>query len=73
MKKHLLKNILAPIVALFVAFVALPQAAQAQTKDAYVVEKGTTLTFYYDANKATRTGTIYDINDKRSDYTNAPA
>ena len=61
MKRHLLKNILAPIVALFVAFVALPQAAQAQTTEAYVVEKGSTLTFYYDANKATRTGNVYDI------------
>ena len=61
MKNHLLKNILAPIVALFVAIVAMPQAAQAQTNEAYVVENGSTLTFYYDANKATRTGTVYGI------------
>ena len=72
MKKHLLKNILAPIVALFVAFVALPQSAQAQTTDAYVVEDGATLTFYYDANKATRTGTVYGINQKNSSFTYAP-
>ena len=71
--KHLLKNILAPIVALFVAFVAMPQAAQAQTNEAYVVENGSTLTFYYDANKATRTGTVYGIKDKRTDNLNMPA
>ena len=71
--KHLLKNILAPIVALFVAFVAMPQAAQAQTNEAYVVENGSTLTFYYDANKATRTGTVYGINQKRADDTKVPA
>ena len=73
MKKHLLKSILAPIVALFVAFVALPQAAQAQTKEAYVVEKGTTLTFYYDANKATRTGTVYGIDAKLTGSETVPA
>ena len=73
MKNHLLKNILAPIVALFVAFVALPQAAQAQTKEAYVVENGATLTFYYDANKATRTGTVYGINDKLTGSKTVPA
>ena len=71
--KHLLKNILAPIVALFVAIVAMPQAAQAQTNEAYVVENGSTLTFYYDANKATRTGTVYGIKDKRTDNLNMPA
>ena len=73
MKNHLLKNILAPIVALFVAFVALPQAAQAQTKEAYVVENGATLTFYYDANKATRTGTVYGIDAKLTGSETIPA
>ena len=34
---------------------------------AYVVKDGTTLTFYYDANKGKRTGTTYSINDKRTD------
>ena len=73
MKRHLLKNILAPIVALFVAFVALPQAAQAQTTEAYVVEKGSTLTFYYDTNKATRTGTVYGIDAKLTGSETVPA
>ena len=37
------------------------------TPVAYVVEDGSTLTFYYDANKATRTGTVYAINQKRAE------
>ncbi len=71
--KNLFKNTLAAIVALFIAFVALPQAAQAQTKEAYVVKNGATLTFYYDTNKATRKGTVHGINDKRSDSPKIPA
>ena len=64
----------AVIAALFIALLALPQTAQAQSKEAYVVEDGSTLTFYYDANKATHTtGTVYGINDKRKDDTMSPA
>ena len=63
----------AAIAALFIALLALPQTAQAQSKEAYVVEDGSTLTFYYDANKATRTGTVYGINQKRADDTQVPA
>ena len=64
----------AVIAALFIALLALPQTAQAQSKEAYVVEDGSTLTFYYDANKATHTtGTVYGINDKRKDDTTFPA
>ena len=63
----------AVIAALFIALLALPQTAQAQSKEAYVVEDGSTLTFYYDANKATRTGTVYSINQKRADDTTSPA
>ena len=63
----------AVIAALFIALLALPQTAQAQSKEAYVVEDGSTLTFYYDANKATRTGTVYGINQKRADDTMSPA
>ena len=64
----------AVIAALFIALLALPQSAQAQSKEAYVVEDGSTLTFYYDANKATHTtGTVYGINDKRKDDTMSPA
>ena len=63
----------AAIAALFIALLALPQTALAQSKEAYVVENGSTLTFYYDNNKATRTGTVYGINDKRIDDTQVPA
>ena len=64
----------AAIAALFIALLALPQTAQAQSKEAYAVEDGSTLTFYYDANKATHTtGTVYGINDKRKDDTTFPA
>ena len=63
----------AAIAALFIALLALPQTTQAQSKEAYVVEDGSTLTFYYDANKATRTGTVYGINQKRADDTTSPA
>ena len=64
----------AVIAALFIALLTLPQTAQAQSKEAYVVENGSTLTFYYDANKATHTtGTVYGINDKRKDDTMSPA
>ena len=64
----------AAIAALFIALLALPQTAQAQSKEAYVVEDGSTLTFYYDTNKATHTtGTVYGINDKRKDDTTFPA
>ena len=73
MKKNLLKNMTAAIAALFIALLALPQTALAQSKEAYVVEDGSTLTFYYDANKATRTGTVYGIDDKRTDDTKVPA
>ncbi|MDD6623073.1 MAG: BspA family leucine-rich repeat surface protein [Bacteroidales bacterium] len=76
MIKKLLKNMTAAIAALFIALVALPQVALAQvydTVEAYVVEDGTTLTFYYDGNKATRTGTVYGIDDKHSEAGNYPA
>ena len=74
MKKNLIKNMTAAIAALFIALLALPQTALAQSKEAYVVENGSTLTFYYDANKATHTtGTVYGINDKRKDDTMSPA
>ncbi|MGM9800866.1 MAG: BspA family leucine-rich repeat surface protein, partial [Candidatus Limisoma sp.] len=42
---------------------ANPTTGYFAVKEAYVVEKGTTLTFYYDHNKATRTGIVYGIDD----------
>ena len=48
---------------------ALPQHAQAQKKEAYVVKSTdeTTLTFYYDAKKAKRRGTVWSINRMRTE------
>ena len=48
---------------------ALPQNAQAQKKEAYVVKStdGKTLTFYYDTQKASRQGTVWDINSIQTD------
>ena len=51
-------------VALNGAIVKTKVVIAPQVKEAYVVENGSTLTFYYDANKATRTGTVYGINQK---------
>ncbi len=45
----------------------------AQSKDAYVVEDGSTLTFYYDAKKAMRTGTVYGIDQKMEGHSAIPA
>ena len=73
MKKNLIKNMTAAIAALFIALLALPQTALAQSKEAYVVENGSTLTFYYDASKVLRSGTKYGIDDKRTDDTKVPA
>ncbi|MGN0232471.1 MAG: BspA family leucine-rich repeat surface protein, partial [Muribaculaceae bacterium] len=41
--------------------------------EAYAVEDGTTLTFYYDKLYGTRTGTVYGIGQKREDNNNYPA
>lgn len=52
------------IAALFTLMFALPQKAMAQTKEAYAVrDNAGTITFYYDAQMATRTGTIAYISD----------
>lgn len=63
---------LAAIATLFVLTFALPVSAQ--EKEAYVVKStdGKALTFYYDANRTTRTGTIYGINERREDYPDIP-
>ena len=64
MRTTLPKNTLVVIAALFTLMFALPQKAMAQTKEAYAVrDNAGTITFYYDAQKATRTGTIASIKD----------
>lgn len=49
----------AAMAALFGAALALPMAAQAQ--EAYAAGDGTTLVFYYDDQRASRTGETYDL------------
>ena len=64
---------LAVLSVLFITLVSLPQTAMAKAWKAYVVEDDTTLTFYYDAKWGTRSGTTYDIDDKRTDERLIPA
>ena len=70
MIKNLPKNRFAAIVALFISLF-MPTLAKAQ--EAYAVEDGTTLTFYYDDQRTNRTGTVYGINHKREDDNYHPA
>ena len=62
MKRQILHSVLLAIVAMMLF--ALPQYAQAQTKEAYVVRSGITLTFYYDTQKAIRPGTKWGIEEE---------
>ena len=56
------------LFALFSFLLATPLSAQAQTREAYVAqsEDQTTLTFYYDALRGTRTGTTWGIEETKS-------
>ena len=76
MKEQLLKNICAVFLAGFMALLLLPQSAQAQKKEAYVVKSSDkkTLTFYYDDQKSSRTGTVWGIDEtKEEDQETFPA
>ena len=72
MRKQLLKHCCAVFLAGFIALLLLPQAAQAQSKEAYVVKSSDkkTLTFYYDDQKSSRTGSnVWGIEEtKMRDY-----
>ncbi|EHG22877.1 hypothetical protein HMPREF9332_01082 [Alloprevotella rava F0323] len=63
MKKQLLKNLYAVFLAGFMALLLLPQAAQAQSTEPYVVKSSDkkTLTFYYDNKISSRTGTAWGL------------
>ena len=56
------------LFALCSFLLATPLSAQAQTREAYVSQSAdeTTLTFYYDALRATRTGTTWGIEETKS-------
>ena len=64
---HYLRYCCAMLFALFSFLLATPLSAQAQTREAYVSqsEDKTTLTFYYDALRATRTGTTWGIGEMK--------
>ena len=65
---HYLRYCCAMFFALFSFLLATPLSAQAQTREAYVSqsEDQTTLTFYYDALRSTRTGTTWGIEETKS-------
>ena len=71
--KFYLRYCCAMCFALISFLLATPQRAEAQTREAYVTQSAdkTTLTFYYDAQRATSTGTTWGIEEtkKEGDYT----
>ena len=64
---HYLRYCCAMLFALFSFQLATPLSAQAQNREAYVSQSAdkTTLTFYYDALRATRTGTTWGIGETK--------
>ena len=76
MRKQLLKHCCAVFLAGFIALLLLPQAAQAQSKEAYVVKSSDkkTLTFYYDDQKSSRTGSnVWGIEETKGYGNTYPA
>ena len=71
--KFYLRYCCAMCFALISFLLATPQRAQAQIREAYVAQSAdkTTLTFYYDALRSTRTGKSWGIEEtkKEGDYT----
>ena len=67
--KFYLRYCCAICFALISFLLATPQRAQAQTREAYVAQSAdeTTLTFYYDALRATRTGTTWGIEETKKE------
>ena len=66
---HYLCYCCAIFFALICLLLATPLSAQAQNREAYVAqsEDETTLTFYYDALRATRTGTTWGIEETKKE------
>ena len=66
-RTSILRTLLTTIVA--TVMLAMPQNAQAQTKEAYVVKStdGKTLTFYYDTLKASRQDIVWGIYSMQTD------
>ena len=66
---YYLRYCCAMFFALFGFLLATPLSAQAQTREAYVSQSAdkTTLTFYYDTLRATRTGTTWGIGETKKE------
>ena len=66
---HYLRYCCAMLFALFSFLLATPLSAQAQPREAYVAQSAdeTTLTFYYDALRATRTGMTWGIGEMQKE------
>ena len=66
---HSLRYCCAMCFALISFLLATPQRAQAQTREVYVSQSAdkTTLTFYYDALRSTRTGTTWGIEETKKE------
>ena len=66
---HSLRYCCAMCFALISFLLAPPLSAQAQTREAYVAQSAdtTTLTFYYDALRSTRTGTTWGIEETKKE------
>ena len=66
---HSLRYCCAMCFALISFLLATPQRAQAQTREAYVAQSAdeTILTFYYDDQRATRTGTTWGIEETKKE------
>ena len=66
--KFYLRYCCAMFFTLICFLLAPPQRAQAQTREAYVAQSAdkTTLTFYYDDQRATRTGTTWGIKETKT-------
>ena len=69
---HYLRYCCAMLFALFSFLLATRLSAQAQTREAYVAQSAdkTTLTFYYDALRSTRTGTTWGIGETKREGNN---
>ena len=67
--KFYLRYCCAMLFALISFLLATPQRAQAQTREAYVSQSAdkTMLTFYYDDQRATRTGTTWGIEETKKE------
>ena len=71
---HYLRYCCAMFFALFGFQLTTPLSAQAQNREAYVSQSAdkTTLTFYYDALRSTRTGTTWGIGEMQKERENLP-